>query len=113
VRTGTWRPRPEEDDTGFGYCNVVCTDRGRHERTRIARAEVTETAGNMTHQGRHWWPPTPDAAPGSGLSRESLTFRCPRCERVTRVRPDRWWPALRALVGVSVVAELDLSLLPF
>lgn len=113
TRTDTWHPVPEEDHNGFGMVHVVCTGKRQHPLVRITSVELTGDAGNMTHQGRYWWPPAPDAAAGSGLSRDSLTFSCPRCSRRPRVHPDRWWPALRAVLGVSVTAELDLSLLPF
>ncbi|TQN44413.1 hypothetical protein FHU33_3915 [Blastococcus colisei] len=114
MRPARWVPQPEYDHEGFAWVDVVCTDKGRHPLARLAGVELAGDSGMMSHQGRHWWPPTPDADPGSGLSRESLTFRCPRCRKHTYVKPDRWWPALRALAagGVSKT-ELDVSLLPF
>lgn len=78
---------------------VVCTDRGQHKRTVLMLVRPN------LRLAESWESPDPTAAPGSGTSRESSIFDCPRCKRHVVVSDSRW----NALAGA--LREIDISML--
>ena len=102
---------------------VVCTDRGRHEVTRLADVrKVTNSEGvvrrSMTGPvvGGSWQPPDPAAEANAGpfsASRSSYKFHCPRCGRNPSIDQERWWSAMRHAVTDTDTVQIDISVLPF
>src|SRR6476469_7428581 len=81
---------------------VVCTDRGRHPMTSITDCLLTQTADgrNWLTMGWEsagwegtkrpsWLPPQSSAGEGTGRSRTSGQFTCPRCKRDVRILVER------------------------
>lgn len=138
-----WKPRPhrhgeEEGLTAFAWkIPIVCTDRRQHKRTVIAFVEAWvndegERVRAMRHlhvrrvqetSRDHWAEPYPPALDGSGESRASYQFGCPRCPRRVRIDGDRWWRSVRAWfeanadpvvaagARASQLPDMDISLL--
>ncbi len=80
---------------------IVCTDRGQHKRTWMARyiADQTETGtwrwrtyilGSPTPKHDMHGPPEADAEPGSPVSRTAVGFACSRCSRWPRIGWENW-----------------------
>jgi hypothetical protein len=76
---------------------IVCTDRGQHKRTWMARyIQDASSQGWRTfilgHEPKHdmHGPPEFDAEPGSVVSRGSVGFSCARCTRWPRIKWDTW-----------------------
>lgn len=91
---------------------VYCSDRGQHEPVLLttARRELDGTHG-MNLALRFFAPPMYDAEPNSPMSRESYSFRCPRCRRTPRIKGAKWWSIVDDY-GRAGRTELDISLLP-
>jgi hypothetical protein len=97
---------------------IVCTDRRRHKRTRLATVKgYRESDGSISKtMGRRdsWTPPLgDDAEPGEPFSpRSSYGFYCRRCHRNPQFRREDWWELVRHVITETRLTELDLSRLP-
>lgn len=91
---------------------VYCSDRGQHVPVLLttARRELDGTHG-MNNALRSFAPPMFDAEPDRPMSRESYSFRCPRCRRTPRINAAKWWSIVEDC-GRAGLTELDISLLP-
>jgi hypothetical protein len=89
---------------------LLCTDRGQHQRIKIATVYgPTDGPVGTTHNGQWYNPPVPLAGPGE-LSRESYQFNCPHCTRQASVAAARWHAILDEIWRVGLY-EYDLSYL--
>jgi hypothetical protein len=106
------------DGFDFDVFDVVCTDKGRHDRTRLTKKTFRDNGTLKTwrisdsfhpadseHVERLWT--RPDGQP-NGV----FVYDCPRCPRHLELTPEKFQ---RLLVGLleKGVSRLDISLLPF
>lgn len=101
--------------------DVICTDRGQHKRTQLARVVIgldDRTGRSVAHMRIRdsWNPPDPEAEPNGGTysgSLKSYRFVCSRCDRHPSIDRDRWWKALAVIRAETPLTEVDISVLPF
>ena len=96
---------------------VVCTDRGQHKRTWMARyiweagrGWRTFIAGSPAPKHDMHGPPAADAEPGGALSTDSVGFACTRCTRWPKIRWERWLELMEGARS-SRIEEFDVSYL--
>jgi len=100
--------------------DVVCTDNGRHKRTRLTRITIHDDGGGEWRAGGSFHPPDnlegiePVRGPAriDGRPNEIFMADCPRCPRTLELTPDLF-RGLVVLLEKHGVSRLDISDLPF